>query len=433
MGLRRMKLPKRPKELAKKQAMAAIGQCRLIALWDTLFMQLHQPVAQILLTRNDIADRSQYLNAKNTLRELLNMDVIPIVNENDTLAVSEIKFGDNDTLSAITAAMVSADYLFLMTDVDCLYTDNPRSNPDAVPIETITDFSLLQADVSGAGSSVGTGGMLTKITAAKLASSAGVMTIITRGSAPNNIVEIVDGLSTMHEAHHLHVPKQQLVQTDEAFATAHEVQACIAPAEDSPGSASTANLPLHTKFLPLHRPVRDRHIWLLHGLYPEGKLVIDAGAYRALTGANKAGLLPAGIVAVHGSFAADSCVALCVELDLLEAVEGAQLEALSDSARPSTARSANAMGLPGSPTVMAAAAAMKSARSASDNPVTPTTIPHDLSGRRIKEVGRCLTNYSSVEIERIKRHHSHDISQILGYSDTEYVAHRDNLAFYKLT
>jgi glutamate 5-kinase len=126
--------------------LAAIGQCRLIALWDELFKNLNQPIAQVLLTKNDIQDRTQYLNAANTLSELLGMGVIPIVNENDTISVSEIRFGDNDTLSAITAGMVNADYLFLMTDVDCLYTDNPRTNPDAEAIEVVEDVSVIKAN-----------------------------------------------------------------------------------------------------------------------------------------------------------------------------------------------------------------------------------------------------------------------------------------------
>src|SRR5882757_3986671 len=119
-----------------------------MSIWDSLFAHMNQPVAQILITRNDIADRSQYLNAQNTLAETLSLGVIPIVNENDTLAVSEIKFGDNDTLSAIAAAMVSADYLFLMTDVDCLYDKNPRKFPDARPVLVVEDIDALQADVS---------------------------------------------------------------------------------------------------------------------------------------------------------------------------------------------------------------------------------------------------------------------------------------------
>lgn len=360
MGLRRLDLPKRPKQLSTVQAIAAIGQCRLIALWDELFQQLRQPIAQILLTRNDIADRSQYLNAKNTLTELLNMGVIPIVNENDTLAVSEIKFGDNDTLSAITAAMVSADYLFLMTDVDCLYTDNPRSNPDARPIEIVSDFSLLKADVSSAGSAVGTGGMYTKIIAAKLATSAGVTTVITRGSIPSNIIKIVAGLSDLAPVANPTASTTEDVKTENPSSVT-QTKIDLSTASD---------LPLHTRFLPSDQPVRDRHIWLLHGLHVEGTVVIDAGAYRALTRKNKAGLLPAGIVSVVGHFASQQAVSLCVR---------------------------------------------------------------DAETGSIKEVGRALTNYSSTEVERIKGRQSHELEGLLGYSDTEYVAHRDNLAFFKET
>lgn len=141
VGLRTMRMNKRPKHLAEVQAIAAIGQGRLIGRWDLLFSQFDQRIAQILLTRNDILDWTEYKNAQNTINELLNMGVIPIVNENDTLSVREIKFGDNDTLSAITSALIHADYLFLLTDVDCLYTDNPRTNPDAMPILVVPDLS----------------------------------------------------------------------------------------------------------------------------------------------------------------------------------------------------------------------------------------------------------------------------------------------------
>ncbi|KAF2502022.1 carbamate kinase-like protein, partial [Lophium mytilinum] len=169
-GLRRMNLDRRPKYLPKVQAIAAIGQCRLMSQWDRLFNERDQPVAQILLTRNDIADRTQYQNAQATFAALFGLNVIPIVNENDTLAriatlaVTELKFGDNDTLSAITAGMVHADYLVLMTDVDCLYDKNPRSNPDGHAIEVVENIEDLKADVSSAGSALGTGGMLTETT-----------------------------------------------------------------------------------------------------------------------------------------------------------------------------------------------------------------------------------------------------------------------------
>ncbi|KAK8020556.1 glutamate 5-kinase [Apiospora arundinis] len=283
VGLQRMDQDKRPKHLHALQALAAVGQCRLLSLWDSLFSHYRQPIAQILLTRNDIADRTRYLNAQNTMAELLDMGVIPIVNENDTVAVAEIKFGDNDTLSAITAGMVHADFLFLMTDVDCLYDKNPRSNPDAKPIEVVKDISSVQADVSSAGSSLGTGGMATKIVAAKLATSVGVMTVITRSSRPDNITQIVR-----------HVQDQSRSSQQ---------------AENSVANGSTS-VPLHTRFLPSPEPIRDRYFWLLYGLAPHGTLYVDAGAHRAL--AHKAGLLPVGVLDVEGSFASHEAVRVVV-------------------------------------------------------------------------------------------------------------------------
>ncbi|KAL2787466.1 Aspartate/glutamate/uridylate kinase [Aspergillus keveii] len=285
VGLRRMDVDERPKHLPRIQALAAVGQCRLMSLWDGLFSHLRLPVAQILLTRNDIADRTQYLNAQNTFSQLFDMGVIPIVNENDTLAVSEIKFGDNDTLSAITAAMVKADYLFLMTDVDCLYTANPRTDPDAKPIEVVSDISSLEADVSSAGSSLGTGGMSTKITAARLGTSAGVTTIITKSSKPGNIHEIVRYL-------------QELKRTTSADTA------------DTVPNPQALTPPLHTRFLRSESPIQSRSFWLLHGLTPHGTIYIDQGAYAALL--KKASLLPAGVVEVDGHFGQQEAVRLVV-------------------------------------------------------------------------------------------------------------------------
>lgn len=278
-----MSIAKKPKILAQKQALAAIGQCRLIAIWDQLFAHMNQPVAQILLTRNDIADRSQYLNAQNTLNECLAFGVVPIVNENDTLSVSEIKFGDNDTLSAITAAMVNADYLFLMTDVDALYDKNPRRYPEARPIEVVEDIDALAVDVSSSGSALGTGGMATKITAARLATSAGVTTIITKSSKPGNVKEILD---------YLHPKEVNLTNGRPEDRTVEK------PA------------PSHTRFIPSGIPMRNRAFWILHGLAPHGTIYIDRGAARALE--NKAGLLPVGIVDVCGKFDQQEAVRLVV-------------------------------------------------------------------------------------------------------------------------
>ncbi|CAN6650435.1 glutamate 5-kinase [Trichomonascus vanleenenianus] len=289
VGLRRLRKNSRPKKLAGVQAVSAIGQARLIGLWDDLFRQLDQPVAQILLTKNDIADRTQYLNAANTLHELISMGTIPIVNENDTLSVSEIRFGDNDTLSAITAGMVNADFLFLMTDVDCLYTDNPRSNPDAQPVLVVNDVTRLKVDVSsGAGSSVGTGGMTTKLIAAELATSAGVTTVICKSSVPGNIHAIVNHSIRLEEAGRSASEERPVGEVLQEL-RAHEV-------------------PLHTRFVAKARPIKDRQFWILHGLSSHGAIYVDRGAYAAITRSNKAGLLPVGVIGVEGTFHESECV-----------------------------------------------------------------------------------------------------------------------------
>ena len=145
VGLKRLSAAtSRPKQLSQVQAVAAVGQGRLIGLWDDLFAQFDTPIAQILITKNDISHRNQYLNACQTMRELLSTyNVVPIINENDTISSAEIRFGDNDSLSALIAGMINADWLFLLTDVDALYTDNPRVNPDAKAIPVVDDISVV--------------------------------------------------------------------------------------------------------------------------------------------------------------------------------------------------------------------------------------------------------------------------------------------------
>ena len=353
VALRRMDLEKRPKHLSQIQALAAIGQCRLMSLWDQLFTHLRQPVAQVLLTRGDIADRTQYLNAQSTFSELLSMGVVPIVNENDTLAVAEIKFGDNDTLSAITAAMVQADFLFLMTDVDCLYDKNPRLNPEAKPVEVVRHISDLDVDVSTAGSGLGTGGMSTKIVAARLATSAGVTTVVTKSAKPGNILEILQYLREEQEHDHGSAGSMTLSQREP---------------------------PLHTRFLAEVETIRDRYFWLLYGLAPHGIVYVDQGAAKALS--EKAGLLPVGIVDVDGNFAQQEAVKIFV-------IGDKNVSANSD---------------------LNSGAAVDSAS---------------------QEIGRALVNYSSVEIKRIRGLKSTEIRSVLGYADSEYVAFRENMAFFK--
>lgn len=264
VGCARLNLGERPRKMALKQAVAAVGQGRLMRIYDDLFTTLQQAIAQVLLTRRELMERTTYVNASNTFRELLNLGVIPIVNENDTIAIDELKFGDNDTLSALVASLVQADWLFLLTDVDRMYSADPKRVPDAQPIKLVSneEFNQLQIDAGSSGSQWGTGGMATKLEAARIATSAGVKTVITQGKQPQNIVKILQG-------------------------------------ED-----------LGTQFEPQTQTDNARKRWITYGLIPMGKLYLDSGAVKAITNQGKS-LLPAGIIAVEGEFFASDAVQLC--------------------------------------------------------------------------------------------------------------------------
>lgn len=194
----------KPTQKAQKQACAAVGQARLMMLYQKLFAEYNQLTAQILLTKYTMINDISRENAKNTFSELARMKVIPIVNENDTVSTDEIEFGDNDTLSALVAALVEADLLILLSDIDGLYTDDPRQNPEArfiscVPV--ITDEILAMG--KGAGSDVGTGGMSTKITAARISTGSGADMVIANGEEVSAIRDIVNGdeIGTLFIAH----------------------------------------------------------------------------------------------------------------------------------------------------------------------------------------------------------------------------------------
>jgi len=178
--------------LARKQALAAIGQPHLMRYYEDVFNSLGVKCAQVLLTLEDLSNRKRYMKARRTFEQLFELGAIAVVNENDTVAVEELRFGDNDTLSAQVAALVDAKYLFLLTDVDGLYTANPSSDPTAMKIPIVEDINALEVDVnSGAGSNVGTGGMVTKLTAARIASAAGCQTVICLASVQSTAIEDV--------------------------------------------------------------------------------------------------------------------------------------------------------------------------------------------------------------------------------------------------
>lgn len=198
-GIAALGLSEKPKELQKKQACAAVGQARLMMIYQKLFSEYNQASAQILMTKNTMVNNLNRKNARNTFNELLSLGVIPIVNENDSISTYEIesleKFGDNDTLSAIVAALVQADLLILLSDIDGLFTDDPNTNPDAKFIDIVEklDDRLLNMGKDSTTSKVGTGGMATKLTAAQIASAAGVDMVIANGGDFHVIHKITEG------------------------------------------------------------------------------------------------------------------------------------------------------------------------------------------------------------------------------------------------
>lgn len=198
VGRETLGLDQRPTEISVKQACASVGQAKLMMIYQKLFSEYNQICSQVLMTKNTMLDNHSRTNAKNTFNELLRMGVIPIVNENDTIATHELAtlstFGDNDTLSAVVAALIEADLLILMSDIDGLYTDDPRKNPNARFIETVEKLDEnLMAMGKGSSSDVGTGGMATKLSAATIASASGADMVIANGGDFHNIHRIING------------------------------------------------------------------------------------------------------------------------------------------------------------------------------------------------------------------------------------------------
>jgi glutamate 5-kinase len=264
-GMQRLGWKKRPTAVNELQAAAAVGQMGLVQMYESCFTEHQLHTAQVLLTHDDLADRKRYLNARSTLRTLLDLKVIPIINENDTVVTDEIRFGDNDTLGSLVANLIEADTLVILTDQQGLYSADPRKDKYAKFIQHATagDVSLEQM-AGGAGSSVGTGGMLTKVLAAKRASRSGANTIIASGREKNVLVRLAAG-----EVIGTHL------QTTEMKTAA-------------------------------------RKQWLADHLQLRGKLTLDAGAVKVIKQDGKS-LLPIGVTAVEGSFERGEVVACCDE------------------------------------------------------------------------------------------------------------------------
>lgn len=197
VGMGKTGLSKRPTDTKKKQALAAIGQCELMFMYDKLFGEYNHSVAQILLTADAVETEQKRQNVNNTIDELLDMGIIPIINENDTVAIDELEgnnFGDNDMLSAIVSRLVGADRLIILTDIDGLYDSNPRENPNAKKLDVIETINKnIFKMAAGTGSNRGTGGMITKLQAADYATKRGIEVHVINGSDPNNLYEVLDG------------------------------------------------------------------------------------------------------------------------------------------------------------------------------------------------------------------------------------------------
>lgn len=259
-GMGPLRLRSRPRDLASKQAAASVGQSLLVGRYSSLFARHGITVGQVLLTVEDVARQDHYRNALRTFTRLLELGVVPVVNENDTVATHEIKFGDNDRLAALVAHLVGADALVLLSDVDALYTAHPAS-PTAEPIRLVRDIEELDVDTSGRGAEIGTGGMETKLQAARIATSSGIPAVL---AAAEQVAEAVAGE------------------------------------------------PVGTLFLATGKRRSRKLMWLAYASVSRGELVLDAGAVRALT-ERKASLLPAGITAVRGNFIAGDPVKLVNE------------------------------------------------------------------------------------------------------------------------
>ncbi len=272
-GVVRMNLDERPKKLQALQACAAIGQMGLIETWWQACIQYGVQSSQLLLTHDDLANRNRYLNTASTLQQLLEWRVLPVINENDTVSVDEIKFGDNDSLGAMVAAMVKADLYIILTDQQGVFTDNPRNNPEATLIKTERAMADYLFDIAGDGGKLGRGGMLTKIRAARLAAMGGCPTVIANGDVENVISRVVAG-----------EPLGTLLTTNDADKLIAKKQ------------------------------------WLAAHLRMMGRLILDDGAVTALVKNHKS-LLMVGVTEVQGDFE-EGDVVECVDKDGIKIAVG---------------------------------------------------------------------------------------------------------------
>ena len=262
-GRRELGLVDKPRTIPHKQAAAAVGQSRLMRAYEEAMTPYGLKVAQVLLTREDLGSRQRFLNARATIDALLSFGIIPIINENDTVVVDEIKFGDNDNLSALVTNVAEADLLLILTDIEGFYSSDPRIDPEArlIPLVRVVTRDVERA-AGGSSSSVGTGGMATKIAAAKKAGKNGIATIMVCGKREGIILAALQGRE------------------------------------------------VGTLFLPSGQGLNRRKHWIAYTLKPSGKILVDDGAKKALIKSGKS-LLPSGVTGVDGRFDRGACVRIC--------------------------------------------------------------------------------------------------------------------------
>jgi glutamate 5-kinase len=283
-GMSRLEWKARPRAIHELQAAAAVGQMGLVQIYESCFRQHGLHAAQVLLTHDDLADRTRHLNARSTIETLLKLSVIPVINENDTVATEEIRFGDNDTLGAMVANLVDADVFVILTDQAGLFTADPRKDPNATLLSYArASAPELEAMAGGAGSDLGRGGMLTKVLAARRAARSGAHTLIASGREPQVLQRLLDG--------------------------------------ESLGSFLHAD----------QTPIGARKQWLANNLMVRGRLHLDAGAVRALKHDGKS-LLPIGVHAIEGAFDRGAVVS-CVSPDGDEIARGLVNYSASDAQR----------------------------------------------------------------------------------------------------
>ena len=263
VGVDRLGLPAKPSTMPGKQACAAVGQGVLMHTYEKLFADYGQIVAQVLITRTEAIDRHRYTNCRNTFMTLLQQGVIPIVNENDVVALDELKIGDNDNMSALVAGIVDADLVIILSDIDGLYTANPATHPEATLVHTVQEITPeIEASAGDVGSSRGTGGIATKIQAAKAATNSGIQLVIASGTEKNAIPRILQGEE------------------------------------------------IGTLFVSRENRLQFRKRWLAFGAKIQGSIVVDDGCAKAIRKAGGCSILPAGIYQVVGDFQSGSTISV---------------------------------------------------------------------------------------------------------------------------